>query len=560
MKVRRKLVLNKTTNTSFIVLLLLLAVTTVSSISSSTSVTFQVFDNGSSQDGIEVTMIGDEFPTADTPEEIMELFAIQMSHVEGIVVHRHGQQPGTVVATKAFREDGERITSFDQLLPPPPAVVAVDENKEKTNDKKDGDDEDDENEDDTGEIRMDLRRIYLVAEGLEFMWPFVRYGHLQILSSRALTPPEDKPIVLESMSDSPRVFRIMNFFSHDESEFLIDHATKHLARSTVGNANDKAHARADAGRTSENAWDGSTYVAKRMITRSFNLTRIVEDVGKIDGLQIVRYLPGQFYNEHPDYFTPGSDKYFDFSPYSGGSNRFATVFMYINDVEEGGCTVFPRTSSPNPTKPPQYSLDMFKKYSMEYHMVTKCHTKLAVPPQQGTAALFYSSTPDGRVDPMSHHGACPVIKGIKWGANIWIWNRQRFGDIKTGLPRPLKIHNTLNVTIYLSWEGREDGTIAPNQVRHEQTFEFHRFKVHLNSHKDPTMVEYTVQTEPKDPLWIIERPRLLVHNKNGIVVDTKIQRQRRQQILLEGAGVIQPKLRGANEPDVDEDPEHSEDL
>jgi hypothetical protein len=27
-----------------------------------------------------------------------------------------------------------------------------------------------------------------------------------------------------------------------------------------------------------------------------------------------------------------------------------------------------------------------------------------------------------QTDPMSYHGGCPPIKGIKWAANSWIWN------------------------------------------------------------------------------------------------------------------------------------------
>jgi hypothetical protein len=46
-------------------------------------------------------------------------------------------------------------------------------------------------------------------------------------------------------------------------------------------------------------------------------------------------------------------------------------------------------------------------------------------PRQGNAVLFYSQGPDGTLDPYSLHGGCPPLKGIKWSANVWIWNRQR---------------------------------------------------------------------------------------------------------------------------------------
>ena len=36
----------------------------------------------------------------------------------------------------------------------------------------------------------------------------------------------------------------------------------------------------------------------------------------------------------------------------------------------------------------------------------------------------------------SEHGACPVIEGQKWAANLWVWNGPRYGlssvDPETG--------------------------------------------------------------------------------------------------------------------------------
>jgi hypothetical protein len=46
---------------------------------------------------------------------------------------------------------------------------------------------------------------------------------------------------------------------------------------------------------------------------------------------------------------------------------------------------------------------------------------------QAHAILFYSQHPDGVHDRKSLHGGCPVLKGTKWAANLWIWNRVRLG-------------------------------------------------------------------------------------------------------------------------------------
>lgn len=59
--------------------------------------------------------------------------------------------------------------------------------------------------------------------------------------------------------------------------------------------------------------------------------------------------------------------------------------------------------------------------------VAKCRTRLAVRPHSSRAVLFYSQLPNGKVDPASIHGACPVLSGQKYAANLWVWNTPRQG-------------------------------------------------------------------------------------------------------------------------------------
>jgi len=457
--------------------------------SSSAVTTFEVYDNGSSQNGTNITVTETEFNKFAQDDEDAppgESFAVAMSTRPGVRVSKF-KAPEPVIATRAYREDGELITRFEQLKP-----------------SDDG----------------SYRRVYLVADGLEFMWPFVELGHRQTISPNVVPPTPAGPLILESASESPRVFRVFNIASEVEANAIINTALNatgknQLKRSTVGSGTDDEGndlAREDFGRTSDNAWDHESPEAKVMITRSFQLTNIEENAGKRDGLQVVRYNPGQGYNTHPDYFREKDDVDFDFNPYSGGSNRFATVFMYLNDPEEGGCTVFPRAPSAGPAREmPEIAKDMFKKGTWEHTVNKECYTKLAVPPKLGTAALFYSVTPDGRIDPKSHHAACPLIKGTKWGANIWIWNKQRFGDIRTGDPRTVGMKNRADETVYISWEGKDSGTIAPGKSMKMNSFEYHRFKASFNSHKEKAFAEFTVQSEPDHQEWEIKRPRRQQH-------------------------------------------------
>lgn len=56
-------------------------------------------------------------------------------------------------------------------------------------------------------------------------------------------------------------------------------------------------------------------------------------------------------------------------------------------------------------------------------MVDDCYSKLAVRPRKARAILYYSQHPDGSLDLDSRHGGCPVLKGQKWAANLWVWNK-----------------------------------------------------------------------------------------------------------------------------------------
>jgi prolyl 4-hydroxylase len=127
-------------------------------------------------------------------------------------------------------------------------------------------------------------------------------------------------------------------------------------------------------------------------------------------LQVLRYLPGEKYDQHHDYFDPAlyqNDRETLEMTRHGKRNRFATFFWYLSDVTSGGETSFPKVEGRSPTS----MLDCAGTGS------------LLVRPEQGKVVLFYSLTSAGRLDPRSIHGACPVgPDSVKWAANKWVWN------------------------------------------------------------------------------------------------------------------------------------------
>ena len=63
------------------------------------------------------------------------------------------------------------------------------------------------------------------------------------------------------------------------------------------------------------------------------------------------YAAGKAYRSHHDYFPVGTsgsgDDGFSFDSSNGGSNRFATVFVFLSDVDAGGALTF---DNPTPGK------------------------------------------------------------------------------------------------------------------------------------------------------------------------------------------------------------------
>lgn len=104
-------------------------------------------------------------------------------------------------------------------------------------------------------------------------------------------------MVLETLSTSPRVFRIYNFFTEEDSEALIANALKlteedfRLKRSSTGTNGYSI----DDKRTSENAFDLSSDVAMTLKKRCFELLGIQPyEETWADGLQVYPHTAGSF--------------------------------------------------------------------------------------------------------------------------------------------------------------------------------------------------------------------------------------------------------------------------
>lgn len=126
------------------------------------------------------------------------------------------------------------------------------------------------------------------------------------------------------------------------------------------------------------------------------LQRRIDDLLGIDPLfgetiQGQRYLPGQEFRGHYDHFDP-SHSYWATERARGGQRGW-TAMAYLNAVEEGGSTDFPKVS-------------------------------LSIPPQPGALLIWNNMLPDGTPNPNSLHAGRPVVRGVKYVLTKWYRSRR----------------------------------------------------------------------------------------------------------------------------------------
>ena len=249
--------------------------------------------------------------------------------------------------------------------------------------------------------------MVMLVEGGSWIWPGVAEGFrrtVDVTSGKS----QVRTVSIETLSLKPLVVSIEGFLDNDECDYIVKKAAPRVRYSEVSLMDDH-EGEASQWRTSQSAFLKSTNddVLAEIDDRVASLTRIPKSHG--ESVQVLRYATGEKYDAHHDYFDvnlyrndPGTLQLID----GGKRNRFATVFWYLTDANDGGETIFPRYGgAPTP------------------HDLSNCKVGLKVKPQKGKVIIFYSLDAAGDLDNYSLHGACPVGEGnLKWAANKWIWN------------------------------------------------------------------------------------------------------------------------------------------
>ncbi|HTQ36283.1 MAG TPA: 2OG-Fe(II) oxygenase [Steroidobacteraceae bacterium] len=200
----------------------------------------------------------------------------------------------------------------------------------------------------------------------------------------------DREVIVHARTDDPVFASLGNVLDAEECETLIELARPRLQPSTVLDpATGKdvvASYRSSYGmffRPAENAFIAGL---DRRLSALMSLP-----VENGEGLQVLHYPTGGGSEPHFDYLQPVNAASRESMARSG--QRVSTLVTYLNDVPDGGQTVFPALG-------------------------------WATSPLRGNAVYFEYCDEAGRVDPRSLHASAPVTEGEKWVVTKWMRQRR----------------------------------------------------------------------------------------------------------------------------------------
>ncbi len=200
----------------------------------------------------------------------------------------------------------------------------------------------------------------------------------------------DREIVVHSRGEDPVFAALGNVVDADECRSIIDMARPRLKPSTLVDPMSGRDVVSDK-RTSWGMFfrlEENDLVA-RLDRRLSMLMNLPLENG--EGLQVLYYPTGAGSEPHHDYLAPTNAANRESIARSG--QRVSTLVTYLNEVPDGGQTVFPQLG-------------------------------LAVSPIRGNACYFEYCDGKGRVDARSLHASATVTRGEKWVMTKWMRERR----------------------------------------------------------------------------------------------------------------------------------------
>jgi prolyl 4-hydroxylase len=177
----------------------------------------------------------------------------------------------------------------------------------------------------------------------------------------------NKPVIIE------------NFISHDDCQYLIDTYKNKVQRSLIVNSN-TGTSELHPSRTSSTFFlPANDRVVQSILEKVSNYLSV--PINHIEGLQLLRYMKGEKYSYHHDYFKGENIT----------NQRVHTIILYLNDLElsDGGATSF-------------------------------YHHSLKIQPKEGRAVWFRNITDSNELIESSLHSGEEIRTDvIKYAINIW---------------------------------------------------------------------------------------------------------------------------------------------
>lgn len=216
------------------------------------------------------------------------------------------------------------------------------------------------------------------------------YSSPRMPQGGSVVQTSDRSIRVSMRMNQPVVALLDNVMSFEECDRLIEMSRAKLQRSTIVDPTNGQH------KVITDRGSSGTHFALNENAFISSLDRRISELmhwpmENGEGLQILNYQIGGEYKPHFDYFPPeqtGSGVHL-----AKGGQRVSTLILYLNDVDQGGETIFPSLH-------------------------------LSVVPKKGSAIYFEYCNASGQVDPSTLHGGAPVQAGEKWIATKWMRQRK----------------------------------------------------------------------------------------------------------------------------------------
>ena len=187
---------------------------------------------------------------------------------------------------------------------------------------------------------------------------------------------------LKRIHEQPPVYTVEHFLSADECLALVSAAGPLLRPSKTHTPNGL---RATPGRTSMTCHLAKqTLPCPHLLQKIHHLTNTPYEHMELP--QVARYVSSQRYLNHYDGVDPHTEAGRSFC--ANGGQRIATVLVYLNEVDSGGRTHFPRLN-------------------------------LSIKPDKGTALIFFPAFLNGELDTDALHSGMPA-EDTKWVSQVWI--------------------------------------------------------------------------------------------------------------------------------------------